>query len=99
MLGITVTTSHTGPRLGALSPPGKPSARAPAAPTASACWNQCLTFPLVLIVPIVPSFRWAVDGGRPTVRFHINPTVRRARNDEPARRRTAKTAKTGIPPS
>ncbi len=41
----------------------------------------------------------AVDGGRPTVRFHINPTGRRARNDEPARRRTAKTAKTGIPPS
>jgi hypothetical protein len=41
----------------------------------------------------------ARDGGRPTVRFHINPTVRRARHDEPARRRTAKTAKTGTPPS
>ena len=41
----------------------------------------------------------AVDGGRPTVRFHVNPTVRWARNNEPARRRTAKTAKTGSPPS
>jgi hypothetical protein len=38
----------------------------------------------------------AVDGGRPAVRFHINPTVRRARNDEPARPRTAKT---GLPSS
>src|SRR5207245_2842377 len=27
----------------------------------------------------------AADGGRPTVRFHINPTVRRARHDESAR--------------
>jgi putative DNA primase/helicase len=26
----------------------------------------------------------AADGGRPTVRFHINPTVRRARHHEPA---------------
>src|SRR5712691_471409 len=39
------------------------------------------------------------DGGRPTVRWHINPMVRRARHDDPARRPTAKTAKTGIPPS
>src|SRR5713101_761603 len=36
----------------------------------------------------------AGEGGRPTVRWHINPTVLRARHNDPARRRTAKTAKT-----
>jgi putative DNA primase/helicase len=41
----------------------------------------------------------AGDGGRPTVRWHINPTGRGARHHESARRGTAKTAKTGIPPS
>ncbi len=40
----------------------------------------------------------AGEGGRPTVRWHINPTVLRARHNDPARRRTAKTAKTRIPP-
>jgi len=37
----------------------------------------------------------AGDGGR----WHINPTVRRARHTEPARPRPAKTAKTSSPPS
>ena len=41
----------------------------------------------------------AGEGGRPTVRWHINPTVRRARHTEPARPRPAKTAKTSSPPS
>ncbi|HYR41167.1 MAG TPA: hypothetical protein VEW27_18605, partial [Methylomirabilota bacterium] len=41
----------------------------------------------------------AGDGGRPTVRWHINLMVRWARHHDPARRGTAKTDKPRIPPS